>query len=65
MLNPFLNTNKTAIILSYSSNASDKAYSLRKQTERTRKEDNFFQLLNKEFNKVKESQVKKTFELVA
>jgi hypothetical protein len=65
MFNPFLNINKSAIILSGSSNASEKAFSLRRENEKTEKERHLFQLLNIDFNKQKELGVKKAFEMVA
>ena len=65
MLNPFLNANKAAIIISCSSNASEKAFSRKSQINKTKEKENFWSLLNKEFNRQRELVVKETFELVA
>lgn len=65
MFNPFLNAHKAAIILSYSSNASEMAYRNNSHSEKTQQKENFFKLLDKEFNRQREQQVKETFELVA
>ncbi|MEW5822484.1 MAG: hypothetical protein AB1782_19980 [Cyanobacteriota bacterium] len=65
MVNPFINPNKTAIILSHSSNASEKAYETRNSTTKTKKHESLFSLIDKEFNRQRELLVKETFELVA
>lgn len=65
MLNPFLNGHKSSIILSYSSNASEKAFRNNKKTTKTNKEENFFKLLEEELSRKRNEKVQETFELVA
>ena len=65
MFNPFLNTHKASIILSFSSNASEKAFNDKKLSTKTTEKENLFKLLEKEFNKQRELMIKETLELVA
>lgn len=64
-MNPFLNSNNIAIILSSSSNVYEKAFKINHKINNTKKDEQLNLVLNKKINRQREETAQQKFQVIA